>query len=58
MTTAIGIEMAIGIGPEKEGRDLERDPTGALHAIETMVTQAEKKPLLSAGSQLEASTSM
>jgi hypothetical protein len=56
METAIGIERAIGIDLEKEGRDLERDlerdPAGALHAIQMAVTQAETNPLLPAGSQL------
>jgi hypothetical protein len=56
MKTAIGIEMAIGIDPEKEGRDLGRDlergPAGALHAIQLTVTQAERNPSLPAGSQL------
>jgi hypothetical protein len=56
MKTAIGIEMAIGIDPEKEGRDLgrdlERDPVGALHAIQVTATQADTNPPLPAGSQL------
>jgi len=60
MTTALGIEMAIGIDPGKEGidlgrglgrglgRDLERDPAGA---IQMTVTQAETNPPLLAGSR-------
>jgi hypothetical protein len=59
MTTAIGIEMTPGSGPEKEeGRDLEIEAARARDEIQIAVPAAKTSPPSPVGFRLQASTTM
>jgi hypothetical protein len=62
MTTAIGIEMTTGSGPEKEegsGLEIEAiEAARALHEIQMTVPEAKTSRPSPVGSRLQASTTM